>query len=418
MGGGRLSADFFVSHLNFFIMASLKVLFRRTKGESLWGVLYIRLTHGRTSRFVSTGIRVTEDEWDERGQCFRRGIVSSRARYLSEAEGKVRDELGCVKGCLESVARGGLFFTVDEVMALYRRRKKGAFVGPFMAGLQAELAGSGRKRMAEMVESALRSFMLYRGGRDLVWGDFNGAMVSGYVAFLRSRGCCENTVAFYLRVLRLAYNRAVCGGLADDCRPFRGLRTDVVRTRGRAVPLRVIGRLRDLDCGSDADLSFARDLFLFSFYARGMSFVDMAFLRKSDLRNGVLWYRRRKTGVLLSIRWERCLDVLVRRLGDSGNGFLLPIIREGKDCRREYLRVLGVVNRGLKRLTFLTGSPICLTSYVARHSWADAALRSGVPMNVISRGLGHESERTTRIYLSTLDDGAVDRANRRIINSL
>ena len=59
-----------------------------------------------------------------------------------------------------------------------------------------------------------------------------------------------------------------------------------------------------------------------------------------------------------------------------------------------------------------------LTMYVARHSWASAARANGIPLSVISEGMGHDSEATTQIYLACLDTAVVDRANNLIISSL
>ncbi|MDE6052128.1 MAG: site-specific integrase, partial [Paramuribaculum sp.] len=59
-----------------------------------------------------------------------------------------------------------------------------------------------------------------------------------------------------------------------------------------------------------------------------------------------------------------------------------------------------------------------LTLYVARHSWASIARTKGIPLNTISLGLGHESESTTRIYLASIDNTAIDRANARILSGL
>lgn len=59
-----------------------------------------------------------------------------------------------------------------------------------------------------------------------------------------------------------------------------------------------------------------------------------------------------------------------------------------------------------------------LTLYVARHAWASIARSKNVPISVISEGMGHDSESTTRIYLASLDTVAVDKANRMIIKSL
>jgi integrase len=159
-------------------------------------------------------------------------------------------------------------------------------------------------------------------------------------------------------------------------------------------------------------------MFLFSFYTRGMSFVDMAYLRRSDVHKNVLTYARNKTGQTLSIRWEECMQEIVDRYPENPNGFLLPIITRPGDFRNQYRNVLFKVNSGLKEISQLLNLPIPLTTYVARHSWASIAYSQSVPLSVITEGLGHDSERTTRIYLASVLGDKVDRANQMIIDLL
>lgn len=59
------------------------------------------------------------------------------------------------------------------------------------------------------------------------------------------------------------------------------------KTRKRALPLRLISRIRGLDLSGSPALDLAREHVHDEFYLRGMSFVDMAFLRKRDLRAGI-----------------------------------------------------------------------------------------------------------------------------------
>ena len=103
----------------------------------------------------------------------------------------------------------------------------------------------------------------------------------------------------------------------------------------------------------------------------------------------------------------------------DGEGYLLPIIRDGEaHARSAYRNVQYKVNQSLKEIGKMLGLKMPLTMYVARHSWASLAKSKEVPLSVISDGLGHASERVTRIYLSTLDMNAVDEANRMIINGI
>ena len=76
------------------------------------------------------------------------------------------------------------------------------------------------------------------------------------------------------------------------------------------------------------------------------------------------------------------------------------------------------INQRLKRIAEMAGIEIPLTLYVARHSWASAALTKGIPIGVISEGMGHSSEQTTRIYLANLDTSPVDRANALLLRCL
>lgn len=166
-------------------------------------------------------------------------------------------------------------------------------------------------------------------------------------------------------------------------------------------------------------LDFARDMFLISFYLRGMSFIDMAFLRKADLVNGYITYRRRKTGQQLIIEWTKEMQFILDKYPDNVTDYLLPIIKNpGTNEIYTYRNVGYNINHNLKKIAQMVGISIPLTLYVARHSWASAAKAKGIPISIISEGMGHDSETTTQIYLASLDSSVVDKANSLILKSL
>ena len=76
------------------------------------------------------------------------------------------------------------------------------------------------------------------------------------------------------------------------------------------------------------------------------------------------------------------------------------------------------INHSLKAVAKVVGVTIPLTLYVARHSWASIAKSKGIPLSVISEGMGHDNEATTQIYLASLDTSAVDKANSLILKSI
>ena len=161
-------------------------------------------------------------------------------------------------------------------------------------------------------------------------------------------------------------------------------------------------------------------MFLFSFYTRGMSFIDMAYLKKSDLKNGILSYRRHKTGQQLHIRWESCMEETVAKYAAGCSGdYLLPILKlPSKKLRSQYKSTLFRINKYLKEIARLCGIAASLTMYVSRHSWASIAKSKNIPISVISEGMGHDSEETTRIYLASLDGSVIDKANLLILKDL
>ena len=289
----------------------------------------------------------------------------------------------------------------------------------YMKSAALELSRSGNLRTSETYTAAMNSFRKFLKGRDIMVDEIDSSIITSYESWLKDRGVCPNSTSFYMRNLRAAYNKAAAGGLTPQRHPFRNVYTGVDRTHKRAIPLETVRALRDMDLSGNPAGEFARDMFMLSFYTRGMAFVDMAFLRKTDLTGSILTYRRRKTGQRLQIKWENCMQEIVSRYSSGTSPYLLPIIMNpGADERAQYLRAAGSINRHLKAIGRSLGLPAPLTMYVARHAWASAARSKNIPLPVISEGMGHGSDTTTRIYLASLDNTIIDEANRTIIGSL
>ena len=129
-----------------------------------------------------------------------------------------------------------------------------------------------------------------------------------------------------------------------------------------------------------------------------------------------LSYRRRKTGQQLTIKWEKCMQEIIGKYTVSDGQYLLPIIKlPGTNERKQYENTLRLVNNKLKIIARIIQTPMPLSTYVARHTWASIAKSKNIPISVISEGMGNNSETTTRIYLSSLDTSVIDEANKAII---
>lgn len=276
----------------------------------------------------------------------------------------------------------------------------------------------GQKRTTETYKAAYKKFLCFTTNTQLPFRDVDSKLLEAFQAYLRKQNLSMNTISFHMRILRAVYNKAIEQGLADDLRPFRHVYTGIAKTSKRAISIEELRALRQFT-SDDKNLLFARDMFLFSFYTRGMSFVDMAYLKKSDIINDILTYKRHKTGQSLNIRWEKKMQDIVNQYALPSSEYLLPFIhiRNGKE-RNQYRNCQSKINHNLKIVAKQVAIDQKLTMYCARHTWATIAQQMQIPIEVISRGMGHTNPKTTEIYLKSIDIKAIDQANHQILNSL
>lgn len=210
----------------------------------------------------------------------------------------------------------------------------------------------------------------------------------------------------------------VADGLVKDTHPFSGIFTGIAKTRKRAIGENELIRIKNVNLNGHAPLAFIRDLFMLSFYCMGMPFVDIAFLKKTEIQAHRIVYRRKKTGQTISMRMlPKIKAILDRYPAAATSPYVLPIIvSPGKNERRQYENALRHANRNLKRIAALAGIDSNITTYTPRHTWASIAKLRQVKVSTISDALGHENESTTQIYLATLDYSHVDRANEMIVS--
>lgn len=287
------------------------------------------------------------------------------------------------------------------------------FFGAYVVQLERE----GRSGSAANYRMACRKFASFLGSRRLSVAQLTREIVVEYETWLRQAGLSPNTISFYLRYLRAVYNAASMQiGLQTRRDPFLFVRINQVATIKRAISPANLRRIVEYDLSKrNPRMALARDLFLFSFFARGMSFVDMAYLRKSDIHDNTLSYRRRKTGQWLTMAIEPCMQEIIDRY-NSPTDYLLPILQD--ESYKNYRSQQRDLNRHISALGLELEFERPLTFYVARHTWATMARDSGAPIQVISAGMGHTSERTTNIYLAQLDHNRIDDLNRQVISQL
>lgn len=400
-------------------MASIKVKLRPSTIADCEGTIYYQIIHDRKVRQLLTNYKLFPAEWDERRSMVTAGRNSERKSFILSIRERIRWDMERLTKIGRKLDAEGLIYTADEVIDEFNRYAHEYSLFNFMESLIARLKQNGKTRTSETYRSTLNSFKKYRKDEDIMLDCITSETMEGYEAWHRKRGVAPNTISFYTRILRAVYNRAVEDDIIENRNPFRHVYTGVDKTVKRALPLALIKKIKVLDLSLIPTLDYARDMFLMSFYLRGMSFIDMAFLRKTDLKNRYVTYRRRKTGQQLIIEWTKEMQMILDKYPENNSDYLLPIIRNtGTNERCTYRNAGYNINHNLKRIAEMVGITIPLTLYVARHSWASAAKAKGIPVSVISEGMGHDSEATTQIYLASLDSSAVDKANSLILRSL
>ena len=404
-------------------MASVKVKFRPSSVNGREGSIYYLVIHNRAVRQITADLHVHESEWDNKKSAVKisEWASSGRRQYLQSVTERIQwdtKRLKAIAAFLDKQNKDD--YTTDDIVGKFNAATNEQSLSGFMQGIISQLKRLNRIRTSETYAATLASFMKFRDGQDILLCEIDGDTMMLYEAWLKANGNCPNTTSFYMRILRAVYNRAVEKALTEQRHPFKHVYTGIDKTVKRAVPLKAIKRIKELDLTLKPHLDYARDMFLFSFYTRGMSFIDMAYLKKSDLKNGILTYRRRKTGQQLTVKWENCMEEIVTKYaGRSVTQYLLPIITDPlTDERKQYRNAIFRVNTALKEVARLADLQIPLTMYCARHGWASVAKSKNIPLSVISEGMGHDSEKTTRIYLASLDTSVVDRANSLILKSL
>ena len=285
---------------------------------------------------------------------------------------------------------------------------------PFFLIAEAEI----KRRKGKVAESTIiNETTACRGlkrmtGDDLRMCDITPHLIEEYYQWNKCRGISESTCREYLRSLRALMVRM---GLEGETL-FANVNTNKVKTAKRAIDEDDIEKISRISFEPGSLLAMAQAIFMFSLLANGMPFIDLAFLKWDNIKNGIITYRRRKTGVMVTVPITEKLNDIIHHLGRKDSPYVFGLIRSDSpsDSYNQYIRLLRRYNRLLAIIEKKAGLNVHITSYVARHSWASLALKRGEPLAAISRGLGHTSVLTTELYLKEISIAELTKATNEV----
>ncbi len=396
-------------------MATIKVKLRPSSVVERAGTIYYQVTHRRATQQITTNIRLQPDEWDTIGE---QVVVSVADKNI--IQNRIDSDIALLKRIVKDLNNSGVTYSVGDIVKRFKSPECHVLVLDFMQNQIRLMRNANRLGTALNYEKTMKNFVKFLGGVNLPFSAMTEQVIADYNAFLVQRGMVRNSISFYMRIMRAVYNKAVRQKLVEQSHPFTEVYTGIDRTRKRAVSESVISQLYKLNLAEGTPLALARDIFIFSYCTRGMAFVDIAYLKRENIQNGVICYARRKTGQLLSVRIEPSIQRIIDRYSSALSPYVFPILTstETKPAYEEYQVAINNHNRQLRRLSKMLPAGCKLTSYTSRHSWATAARNHNVPISVISAGMRHTSEQTTQIYLTMLENSVIDDANQGLIRSL
>ena len=384
--------------------------------------LVMRVGHNERTTAIPLGINLTENDWDSEKRIVKKTYtgVTTVTRLNNLIQKKKTDAMDVILALHE--AKRLTTMSVSDVSAKIVNNNKPQSFLVFAEGVIKELVASNRigtGRSYKEVVSVLKNFW---GDKDLSFFDISYNFLTKFEASHLHKGNSYNGLAVYMRTIRAIYNKAIKAGIVEkENYPFEEYKIRTTPTEKRALDWEFLKKIINLKLSKNHICFNARNYFVASYMMYGMNYTDMAFLKKEDMSNGRIIYRRRKTSKLYDIKvtpvLNKILSFYIKQNDESP--YIFPIIKR-EDLALQYREIKWARKRYNKKLKTLAGEcgiETNLTSYVSRHSFATQAMLQHVPLNAISSMLGHSSLKTTEVYLKSLPTNILDDYNLLILQN-
>lgn len=382
--------------------------------------LVFQIIHRRQRRLIYTDVQLFGESFDTEKQ---QVISSERQRIKSSELYKINQRLRQIRSEIESMVQyivdKTTSFTVDDITSLYNRRKENIYLFTFFEYIIEQNRALEKFGTANNYQSTLRVFEQYLKSDKLKFTDIDLRLLKEFDIFLQKRKLKQNSIAFYINNLRTIYNKAAQDGvfeLPKGGSPFDKVCVKRTKTIKRALPVDVVRRIMELDLSQSREMELSRDLFMFSFYSRGMPLVDVLNLTRKDIDNNSFHYFRRKTKTLIKVGLTPQIQQIIDKHNHDGE-YIFSFLSNKNSSQENYTKYRNVLvwqNNMLKRIAQMVGVSQNLTTYVARHSWATVAKEKGISVAIISEGLGHSTESVTNVYLKSFEQDVLDEANSQV----
>lgn len=404
-------------------MVSTKILLYKHKTlKNGTHPIVMQIICNRKKKLVSLGFYAKEKEWNPNKARFKRSVVNVSTKNSALH----RYELLAQKIIDESILSGKPFsFTSFERQFTGKQKDTHDFFG-FCEELLEEMKMTGNVGNKVVYQNVRNSLKKFSKGK-LNFEGINVKFLNKYEVWLTSdkadrEGCSNSTISQYMRTIRAIFNKAIARDLiAQELYPFRnqfnpkGYSLSHLKSEPayRALSPEELDKFKAFEYQKYPELSNAYLYFMFMYYCRGLNWTDLCHLKRKDIKNGRIYYTRKKTKKNFSIKVSEPLQNILNQFDSTL--YVFPILssfhKSPTQKQNRIKKCLKQINRDLKEIAMRLGIDPNISTYAARHTYAMSLKRGGINMNVISDALGHADIKVTKHYLSRFEDDVIDKSD-------
>ena len=397
-------------------MISIKTVLRKKKLSTGKYPVYLRITKDRKSIFFRTPYTALENEWDT-----KQGKFNKYASDYLKRNRLLLKFIDRATNIVTDLEQDKSDYTLSDVEGLLRIETNpvNRTVFPFWEEIISEQKMAGRTGNARIHSDTLKSIRKFSKTKELSFHHITPEFLEKYESWLRSSGGNDGGIGVKMKSIRAIFNTAIARGrIKGDIYPFKTYKVSKLKGRGikKALKLEDVQRIARLDLSEHPILIDTRNYFIFSFYTRGMNFADMATLKWSDISDDRIYYTRSKTKGNFQIKIlppvQQILDYYKGKHNQTD--YVFPILLQN-DMTFSHLenrksKILKQYNKRLKEIAKLCNINKPISSYVARHSYANSLKQKGISTDIVSESMGHQNIAITQAYLKELDNSLIDEA--------
>ena len=402
---------------------SLLLDVRRAKSDGTYPLI-LRIIHNRTISQIVLGIYLLPKDWNEEKRIIKTSYQGTES--IARLNNRIRVKKNELSDFINDLDEKKILDTIKvahEIKELFERKPELISFYNYTEKLIADMKKAHRIGNARSYSFVLSVIKKFRGDKEMTISDVTYSFLLDFETYHYAKGNKVNSLAVYMRTIRAIYNRAIKDGLVEqELYPFKNYKIKTKKTQKRAIGMDAIKSIIDLSLMPSHPLFHTRNFFLLSFYMRGIPFADLVQLKMSNIIGGRIYYQRKKTDKPYNIKiTDEIQSILNVYISDKKREDYIFSVIKRDDPEGVYKDIEWARHRYNKKLTKLAeacGIDENLTSYVSRHSFATRAKNLGIPVATISDMLGHESTRTTEIYMASLPDDVMDDAHALIIRGV